>query len=257
MTLRAWRLVGYCASVLAVLALWQYFSSRAVITLLFPSPIRTLDVGWHLAQSGELPADLKSSLVRLFGGFAVGCAIGIAAGLLMGSFRIVRYVFEPYLHFFRFLPALAWIPVVMVWMGTGDASKIALLAYTTAGIVALSTMAGVSAVPVNQRRAAASFGAKRIQTFVWVTLPATVGYILTGMRLAMGNCFMTLVAAELVASDLGIGYLIFSSRQWMQTERAYVGILVLGGLGIVSDQIFLRLSEQFLWRYQSGGRRSD
>jgi NitT/TauT family transport system permease protein len=254
---KSWRIAGYCASVIAVLALWQYFASQAVVTLLFPSPMRTLRLGWQLTQNGELTDDLVASLGRLLAGFGVGCAIGVAAGLVMGSFRTARHLFEPYLHFFRFLPALAWIPVVMVWLGTGDGSKIALLAYATAGIVALSTMAGVAGMPVNQLRAARSFGANRTQIFVFVTLPATVGHIVTGMRLAMGNCFMTLVAAELVASDSGIGYLIFSSRQWMQTERAYVGILVLGTLGVLSDLLFQRLSEHFLWRYQPGGRRSD
>lgn len=254
---KGWRMLGYSASVLAVLALWQYFASRAVITLLFPSPLRTLDVGVELARSGELGADLAASLARLLMGFVIGCALGVLGGLLMGSFRIVRYMFEPYLHFFRFLPALAWIPVVMVWLGTGDGSKVALLAYTTVGIVALSTMTGVAGVPVNQLRAAQSFGAGRYRTFMLVTLPATTGHILTGMRLAMGNCFMTLVAAELVASDSGIGYLIFSSRQWMQTERAYIGIILLGALGMGLDRIFQAASERFLWRYQRGGRRSD
>lgn len=254
---RRWRLIGYSASVLAMLVLWQYFASQAVIPLLFPSPMSTLRVGWQLARSGELGSDLGASVARLLAGFAIGCVVGVTAGLVMGSFRFVRYVFEPYLHFFRFLPALAWIPVVMVWLGTGDSSKVALLAYTTVAIVTLSTMAGVASVPTNQLRAARSFGAGSLRIFAFVTLPATVSHILTGMRLGMGNCFMTLVAAELVASDSGLGYLIFSSRQWMQTERAYLGIIVLGTLGILSDRIFQFASERLLWRYQRGGLRND
>jgi NitT/TauT family transport system permease protein len=87
-----------------------------------------------------------------------------------------------------------------------------------------------------------------------VTTPATVGHMLTGMRLAMGNCFMTVVAAELVASDSGLGYLIFSSRQWMQTELAFVGIFVLGTLGLVADHVFQALSRRLLWRYDTAPR---
>ncbi|MBI4590059.1 MAG: ABC transporter permease [Candidatus Rokubacteria bacterium] len=252
-----WRLLGYAVSVAAVLVAWQYFSSRAVITLLFPSPMSTLRVGLGLLQSGQLLADLKASLWRLLAGFAVGSVVGVVAGLVLGSFRMARHLFEPYINFLRFLPALAWIPVVMVWMGTGEGSKVALLAYTTVFIVALSTMAGVTSVPQNQLRAARSFGARPLQTFYLVTFPSTVGHILTGMRLAMGNCFMTVVAAELVASDSGIGYLIFSSRQWMQTELAYVGITVLGVLGVITDRIFYVTTETLLWRYQSGGLRGD
>jgi NitT/TauT family transport system permease protein len=243
------RLLGYAASVTVVLGLWQYLSGRAIIPLLFPSPLSTLRVGWRLAAKGQLEADSLASLGRIVAGFALGSALGVVAGMFMGTFRPVRLFFEPYVQFLRFLPALAWIPAVMLWLGTGEQAKIALLAYTTVFIVALNTMVGVTRVPRNQVRAARSFGATRWQIFILVTIPATVGYMLTGMRLAMGNCFMTVVAAELVASDSGLGYLIFSSRQWMQTELAFVGIFVLGMMGLVADQIFRAATGKLLWRY--------
>jgi NitT/TauT family transport system permease protein len=246
--------LGYVASVLVVLGLWQYLSSRAIIPLLFPSPLSTLRVGLELVRKGQLQADLWASLGRILAGFALGSAAGVILGLLMGASRPVRLLLEPYLHFLRFLPALAWIPAVMLWLGTGEGAKIALLAYTTVFIVALNTMVGVSRVPRNQVRAARSFGAGRRQVFFLVTVPATVAYVLTGMRLAMGNCFMTVVAAELVASDSGLGYLIFSSRQWMQTELAFVGIFVLGFLGLIADHAFRTTSSRLLWRYESASR---
>src|SRR3989442_6007205 len=201
---RSIRFLGYAASVAVVLLLWQYLSSRAVIPLLFPSPLSTLRVGLGLAAKGQLQADLWASLARILAGFALGSALGVTGGILMGSFRPARLFFEPYLQFLRFLPALAWIPAVMLWLGTGERAKIALLAYTTVFIVALNTMVGVTRVPRNQVRAARSFGATRWKIFVLVTIPATVSHMLTGMRLAMGNCFMTVVAAELVASDSGL-----------------------------------------------------
>ena len=197
---RGFRLLGYATSVAVVLLLWQYLSSRAVIPLLFPSPLSTLRVGLGLAGSGHLGADFVATLGRVLAGFALGSALGVTGGMLMGAFRPVRLFLEPYLQFLRFLPALAWIPAVMLWFGTGERAKIALLAYTTVFIVALNTMVGVTRVPGNQVRAARSFGATRGKIFFLVTIPATVSYVLTGMRLAMGNCFMTVVAAELVAS---------------------------------------------------------
>ena len=246
----ALRFLGYAASVLVVLGIWEYLSRRAIIPLLFPSPLSTLRIGLKLAGTGQLEADLWASLRRILAGFVLGSAVGVVLGVSMGASRWVRWVIEPYTNFLRFLPALAWIPAVMMWLGTGERAKIALLAYTTVFVVALNTMAGVARVPRNQVRAARSFGAGRLHVFFLVTIPATVSYMLTGMRLAMGNCFMTVVAAELVASDSGLGYLIFSSRQWMQTELAFVGIVVLGLLGLIADAAFQITSGWFLWRYE-------
>jgi NitT/TauT family transport system permease protein len=246
---RGARVLGYAASVVLVLLLWQYLSNRAIIPLLFPSPLSTLRIGRELAEKGQLQADLWASLGRILAGFVLGSVLGVIGGVLMGSFRPLRLFLEPYVQFLRFLPALAWIPAAMVWLGTGEQAKIALLAYTTVFIVALNTMVGVTRVPRNLVRAARSFGAGPWNIFFRVTIPATVSYMLTGMRLAMGNCFMTVVAAELVASDSGLGYLIFSSRQWMQTELAFVGIFVLGLLGLIADHVFRATTSWLLWRY--------
>jgi NitT/TauT family transport system permease protein len=240
---------GYAASLAAVLTLWQYGSSQALIPLLFPSPISTWRTAVQLAQEGRLMTDIAASLQRIAIGFAIGCFLGVAFGILMGSFRTVRLLFEPYVQFFRSLPALAWIPAAMVWLGTGEESKVALLVYTTVFVIALNTMIGVSSVPLNQLRAARTFGATRWQLFYMIKAPATVSYMLTGMRLAMGNCFATIIAAELLAPKAGIGYLIFSSRSWMQTEFAFVGIVILGVLGLLVDRIFHLATTRAFARY--------
>jgi ABC-type nitrate/sulfonate/bicarbonate transport system permease component len=253
MTRRAFRqsgaVFGYALSLVVVLAAWQYASSRAIVPMLLPSPFNTLKVGADLWASGQLLSDIEATLIRIVLGFAVGCAIGLPAGLLMGSVQPVRQLFEPFLHFLRFLPALAWIPAAMMWLGTGENSKIALLAYATVFVVTLNTMVGVASLPRNQIRAACCFGATRWQIFLLVTIPATLHYMVTGMRLAMGNCFQTVVAAELVASDSGLGFLIFSSRRFMQTEIAYVGIAVLGIIGILTDLLFQFATRNLLWPY--------
>jgi ABC-type nitrate/sulfonate/bicarbonate transport system permease component len=240
---------GYAASVAMVLALWQYGSSQALIPLLFPSPLSTWRTAVQLAQEGRLATDIVASLQRIAIGFAIGCVLGVVLGILMGSFRTVRLLFEPYVQFFRSLPALAWIPAAMIWLGTGEESKVALLVYTTVFVIALNTMIGVSSVPLNQLRAARTFGATPWQLFYMIKAPATVSYMLTGMRLAMGNCFATIVAAELLAPKAGVGYLIFSSRSWMQTEFAFVGIVILGVLGLVVDRIFHFATTRAFARY--------
>jgi len=244
--------LGYTVSIAAVLALWQYGSSQAVIPLLFPSPLSTWRTAVMLVDEGRLLGDVTASLTRIAIGFAVGSVLGILLGVLMGSFRTVRLVFEPYVQFLRALPALAWIPAAMLWLGTGEDSKIALLVYTTVFVVALNTMIGVSSVPENQLRAARCFGAGPWRAFYMVKAPATVSYMLTGMRLAMGNCFSTIIAAELLAPKAGIGYLIFSSRTWMQTEFAFVGIVILGLLGFLADRIFHVATTRLCARYLPG-----
>jgi NitT/TauT family transport system permease protein len=247
--------LGYVASFATILALWQYLSSQAIIPLLFPSPASTLRVGMQLMEEGRLTADVAISLRRIAIGFAIGSILGVSLGVLMGSFRLVRLCFDPYVQFFRSLPALAWIPAAMVWLGTGEASKIALLVYTTVFVVALNTMIGVSGVAQNQVRAARCFGVSPWQLFWMIRIPSTVSYMLTGMRLAMGTCFSTIVAAELLAPKAGLGYLIFSSRTWMQTEFAFVGIVMLGLLGFAADRIFLVASTRLFARYLPAGSR--
>jgi NitT/TauT family transport system permease protein len=241
--------MGYALSVAVILGLWQYGSSQAIIPLLFPSPLSTWHVAMQLLHEGRLQIDIVASLRRIAIGFATGSLLGVVLGVLMGSFRPVRLVFDPYVQFFRALPALAWIPAAMVWLGTGEASKSALLVYTTVFIVALNTMIGVATVPTNQLRAARCFGATPWQIFHMVKAPATVAHMLTGMRLAMGTCFSTIVAAELLAPRDGLGYLIFSARTWMQTEFAFVGIVILGLLGFVVDRLFVLATRRLLARF--------
>ena len=117
----------------------------------------------------------------------------------------MRRLLEPYTEFLRFIPATALITVAVIWFGIGEGSKIFLIIYTTVFIVIINTAAGVAAVAPNKIRAARSLGASRAQVFFFVALPATVPYILTGMRLAMANSFVTIIAAELVAANNGLG----------------------------------------------------
>ncbi|HVO90316.1 MAG TPA: ABC transporter permease [Casimicrobiaceae bacterium] len=245
-------LLGYLAATAVILALWQYGSSNAIIPLLFPSPVGTWRVAMQLLHEGRLLTDVTASLQRIAIGFVIGSALGVLLGILMGSFRVVRLLFDPYVQFFRALPALAWIPAAMVWLGTGEESKIALLVYTTVFVVALNTMIGVASVSRNQLRAARCFGATPWQMFYLVKAPATVSFMLTGMRLAMGNCFSTIIAAELLAPKDGLGYLIFSSRTWMQTEFAFVGIVLLGLLGFIVDRMFMLATRRLCGRFLPG-----
>src|SRR6476661_4049766 len=187
---------AYALGFASLFVIWQLTSIYLVGSVLFPPPTVVLRKGLVLARNGILFEHLSASLQRILAGFIAGSLLGIPIGLAMGSFRPVRKLLEPYTEFLRFIPSVAMITVAVIWFGIGEASKIFLIIYTTIFIVILNTAAGVSAIAPNKIRAAQALGATRTQIFFHVAMPATVPYILTGMRLAMGNSFTTIVAAE-------------------------------------------------------------
>jgi ABC-type nitrate/sulfonate/bicarbonate transport system permease component len=232
------RLVGYIIGFCSLFVLWHVVSVYVLASVLFPPPGRVIAKAFELASEGTLWENASISLRRILLGFFFGSLIGIPVGLAIGSFRVVRGILEPYTEFLRFIPATALITVAVIWFGIGEGSKIFLIIYTTVFIVIISTAAGVSAVAPNKIRAARSLGASRTQIFWYVALPATVPYILTGMRLAMGNSFVTIIAAELVAANAGLGKMIWDARLYMLVDQIFVALLVLGLLGFTADRLF-------------------
>ena len=192
---------------------------------------------------------LWASSQRILAGFLAGAMLGIPVGLVMGSFPLARKVLEPYTEFLRFIPAVAMITVAVIWFGIGEASKVFLIIYTTVFIVILNTAAGVSAIAPNKLRAAEALGASRAQIFVHVALPATVPYILTGMRLAMANSFTTIVAAELIAANEGLGKMLWDGRMFMLVDDIFVSLVTLGLLGFVVDRLFRWSIHVFAGKY--------
>ena len=236
---RAWRAYGgYAVGFLSLFVIWHLASVYLVGSVLFPPPALVLRKGWTLARSGVLWEHLSASLQRILAGFVAGSLLGIPIGLAMGSFRPVRKLLEPYTEFLRFIPSVAMITVAVIWFGIGEASKIFLIVYTTVFIVIINTAAGVSAIAPDKIRAAQSLGASRAQIFLHVALPATVPYILTGMRLAMANSFTTIVAAELIAANDGLGKMLWDGRLFMLVDDIFVSLVTLGLLGFAVDRLF-------------------
>jgi ABC-type nitrate/sulfonate/bicarbonate transport system permease component len=232
------RLGGYFVGFASLFALWHVASVFLLNSVLFPPPLRVIAKAIELAAEGTLWSNAGVSLQRIALGFLCGSLLGIPLGLAIGSFPIVRRILEPYTEFLRFIPATALITVAVIWFGIGEGSKVFLIIYTTIFIVIINTAAGVSAVAPNKIRAARSLGASRAQVFLFVALPATLPYILTGMRLAMGNSFVTIIAAELVAANAGLGKMIWDARLYMLVDQIFVALLVLGLLGFTADRLF-------------------
>jgi len=232
------RFGGYLVGFASLFALWHVASVYLLNSVLFPPPLRVMAKAVELAEDGTLWSNASVSLQRIALGFLFGSLLGIPLGLAIGSFAIVRRLLEPYTEFLRFIPATALITVAVIWFGIGEGSKVFLIIYTTIFIVIINTAAGVSAVTPNKIRAARSLGASRAQVFLFVALPATLPYILTGMRLAMGNSFVTIIAAELVAANAGLGKMIWDARLYMLVDQIFVALLVLGLLGFTADRLF-------------------
>jgi NitT/TauT family transport system permease protein len=232
------RLAGYLVGFASLFLIWHAASAWLLNSVLFPPPWQVVVKAVELTQEGVLGDQVAVSMMRIFIGFLGGTLIGIPLGLAIGSFTIVRRLLEPYTEFLRFIPATAMITVAVIWFGIGEGSKIFLIIYTTVFIIIINTAAGVAAVAPNKIRAARSLGASRAQVFFFVALPATVPYILTGMRLAMANSFVTIIAAELVAANSGLGKMIWDSRMYMLVDQIFVALLVLGLLGFTTDRLF-------------------
>jgi ABC-type nitrate/sulfonate/bicarbonate transport system permease component len=231
-------------SIAAGLAVWQLASLR-VPSLFLPSPLETWEGFLELLDDGTLGTSILASSARILVGWGLGVAVGVPLGIFMGYFRWVRRLFDPYIEFFRFIPPIAFVTLAVIWLGPGEASKVALIFYTTVFIVTLNTIAGTVSVPELRLRAAASLGAGPLTTLRTVIVPSTVPYMVTGARLAMGNSFLTIVSAEIVAAQEGLGALIWNARNYSRTEWVFVGIITLGLLGFVFDRI-LRIGARIL-----------
>ena len=243
----------YALSLFLFILGWFILAARTT-PLFFPSPLLVLRAFKEMIGDGSLWGHIEISFIRIAAGWAIGSGLGIPLGILMGDIRFIRNLLNPYLQFFRFIPPISFVTLSLIWFGMGEASKIVLIIYTTIFIVTVNTIAGVMSVNPIHVQGALCLGASRFRIFTRVILPSTIPFLLTGMRLAMGNSFMTIVSAEMIAAEKGLGFLIFTSRLFMQTERIFVGIVCLGILGFVVDAGFRfgtqRLARPYLFFFK-------
>ncbi|MBV6273120.1 ABC transporter permease [Alcaligenaceae bacterium CGII-47] len=230
------------------LVIWALVS-RNMNPLFLPTPWATWDALGELARDGTLWESLLLSSRRILIGWSMGLIIGIPLGLLMGTSRIIRTLLDPYIEFFRFIPPIAFVTLAIIWLGPGELSKVALIFYTTVFIVILNMIAGVLAVNPLRVRAAATLGASQWQILSTVIWPSTVPYMITGARIAMSNSFLTIVSAEMVAAQQGLGAMIWLARNYGRTEWVFIGIIALGLLGFLFDRVLRLVSNRFLKRY--------
>jgi len=238
------------SSIVAGLLIWQISATVLFDSILYPSALSTLVALASEMTRGNLGKDLTITFGRVVAGFAMGSFLGASLGLLMGSFRSVRTFFSPMVNFFRFITPIAWVAPATIWFGIGETSKLFLVVYATLFIVLINTMTGISHIHRDRFRMARSFGANPLEIFWRITIPASVPFIITGMRIGLGNSFMTVIGAEMLAGNDGLGYLIYSSRLFYRSDVMFAGIILLGVMGFAADWLFVLLRRRALSRYE-------
>jgi NitT/TauT family transport system permease protein len=239
------------ASVIVFLTTWQILSYYVFNPYLIPPPTRVLATAIPMMKSGEIFRDAGISLLRVLIGFSLGSAAAIVVGVIMGRLRVVNELLDPIIEILRYLSPTAMIPIAVIWFGIGETSKYFLIFWGTFFFVLINTIAGVLRTPVARQRAAQCLGASQLQIFVLVVIPSAAPYIVTGMRIAMASSFMSIIPAEILAADSGIGYLLQKSSMLLQTNRIFVALLTICVLGFVVDRIFRFIVERVLARYMS------
>jgi len=240
-----WLSIG---SILFLLFVWWLATTLGWIKPLFlPSPGAIVSKFFTIVRTGYTDTSFLEhvtiSTARVFGAFLLACVVGVPLGLAMGMSPLIRGVLDPPIEFYRPIPPLAYLPLMIIWFGIGETSKVLLIFLSVFAPVALGTRSGVKSAAIEQIHAAYSFGASRWQVLRHVILPAALPEILTAMRIGIGFGWTTLVAAEMVAATSGLGYLVLSASQFLQTSTVIMGIIVIAIIAYAFD-LLMRFIER-------------
>lgn len=223
--------------VVLVLA-WQLaVRSGWVSTRIAPAPTDVLKVAGELLLSGELLQHLWASTVRAGKGFLIGGSIGLALGILTGTFRIAERLLDTSIQMIRNVPHLSMIPLVILWFGIDEAGKLFLVALGTFFPIYINTLHGIRSVDAGLVEMGRSYGVSNVQLFRNIILPGALSSILVGVRYALGFMWLTLIVAETIAASSGIGYLAMSAREFLQTDVVVLTLLLYALLGKLADSL--------------------
>lgn len=238
-------------TIVAIIGLWQLASTLAWVSPVFlPAPTKVATALGRLLTQGYIDGTLfqhaAASLGRVFSALILTILVAVPAGVLIATSRVGRGVLDPIIEFVRPLPPLAYLPLVIIWFGIGEPSKILVIGLAMLAPIAISTASGIRSAPQSQINAARSFGATRLQVLTEVLLPSALPEILTGIRIALGAGWSTLVAAELVAASRGLGVMIQSAAQFLVTDIVIVGIFVISALAFGFEALLRFVERRFL-----------
>lgn len=243
----------YGGSTIGLLVIVWYLLARyeMINRTLMPSPAEVWYAFLELSGSGELIEHINASMYRIVVGFILGFVTAVPIGLVIARIRLVKAFLEPLIEIIRPIPALAFLPLAILWFGVGEPSKLFIMWFGTFFVIIVSVIEGVYNFDAVYVRVAKNLNASEKQIFVHVLLPGILPFILEGNRQAVATAFRVVVSAEMIAAQSGIGFMIMNSAIFYQTDRVIVGIVVLALLGMLCDRLLIVLTRNVFLRYKA------
>ncbi|WP_027092203.1 ABC transporter permease [Cohnella thermotolerans] len=250
---RQWNWIPY----VLFFAVWEMFSrlneQAALFNPLFlPAPSTLVSDGWDLAKTGIIADSLIASSIRIVLGFLIGSCAAVLLAVLMSKFRRLEQWFAPVLTLVSPIPALALLPLFIIWFGIGEFPKVLLIAWTTFVPVLVNTLEGFKSVPSTLIRSALSLGASERQIFARVLIPSAVPNLLIGAHISLGLSFSALIVAEMMGADSGLGYIIVDARNYFKITNMFVAIILIG-MEYSLFSFLLKLLERRVLAWRKGG----
>jgi sulfonate transport system permease protein len=236
-------------SIVAILILtaWGLCAAAAALNdYLLPPPWKVAALAWNLLSEGVLLTHIRVSLYRVFAGFGLTVALAFPLAVLAGLNRLSRQLLETPLEFVRHIPPLATTPLLILWLGIGEASKLAVIVLATFFPLFLNTVSGVARCDEKLVEVGRVLGLGSFERLVRIVLPAALPSIVVGLRLGFGYSWRALIGAELLAATAGLGYMIVEAEELARPDIVLVGIITIGGLGHLLDALFLKLSRRLI-----------
>lgn len=228
---------------------WAFINQAGIVPKIFmPGPLDVVErFGSWVANEG-FAGDLLISVERVSLGFLASLVIALPLGLLAGTFKPAEAFLEPAMDFIRYMPAVAFVPLMMLWCGVGELSKVSIIFIGTFFQMVLMFADDVRKVPMQQIEAAQTMGASRREIMYRVIFPSAAPALLTTCRITLGWAWTYLVVAEIVAANSGLGYAVLKAQHFLQTDKIFAGLIVIGFLGLIQDQL-LRVLHHALFPY--------
>lgn len=244
---RVFEIVYMWFPLVGLIVLWEYASRIGVLNpSIMPAPSGIVLTFLDMVESGRWQTNLLASLSRIVKGFFVGAACGLVVGFLMGNFKPIHKLLTILVSFLRPIPTIAWIPMFILWLGIGDTSKVTIISIGCFWPVLLNTISGIKSVDTKLLDVAVLFEKSWFIQLYKIILPSALPSILTGLRLSVSSALMGVLAAEMLAANSGIGFLITFGRELAQPGIMLVGVLTIAVLGLGVDYILSRLEKHLL-----------
>lgn len=237
------------AGVLTPILIWTLVNEAAVVPKIFmPGPWDVVQRFYSWIMNEGFAGDLLISVERVSLGFLAALTLALPLGLMAGTFKPAEAFLEPAMDFIRYMPAVAFVPLMMLWCGVGELSKVAIIFIGTFFQMVLMFGDDVRRVPLQQIEAAQTMGGTRWEILRKVIFPSAAPALLTTCRITLGWAWTYLVVAEIVAANSGLGYAVLKAQRFLQTDKIFAGLIVIGVLGLIQDQI-LRALHHILFPY--------